>query len=265
MALAKPGTDLRPAALLLTLAFWAFHVLLIFSRSLWLSVPPEALAGRVASQTASGLMLCALLYLVIERGRARPLAALAALVIPAAIAAGLANAAVPIADRFLVTATWHPDSEPSRFLTAAIYWSWVFLAWSAVVAALAFRLAPSTNGTEPDGFSLNGDGALWLPHRGQRVRVALRDIVRFEAAGDYVVVHTAGCDYLTHASLRSLEQRLDPSAFARVHRGAIVRLDAVSRIERSPTGLLRLHLDNGDVVSVSRTCRRRLGDRLAAR
>jgi len=267
MIVAEPGERerLRGYAILLTLGFWGLHLLLVLARGPWLPVPIESVSGRQAVVTLSGLLLCAAQYSIIERLPARRFAAIAAILLSCAVGAGLLNGAAPIAVHFLETGNSHPDAEPARFLSIAAYWTWVFLAWSSMIVALGFALKASPAFADaPAGAPSDGSADLWLPDRGQLVRVKLDDVVRIEAAGDYVVIHTADRHLLAHDSMRSLEQRLDGSEFARVHRGAIVRLREVVQVERGPTGLLQLRLSNGDVVQVSRSRRRRIGERLAA-
>lgn len=99
------------------------------------------------------------------------------------------------------------------------------------------------------------DDALWIGTRGKVVRVAARDVCWFEAAGDYVAVHTPEQEHMLHDSLSALEARLDPALFVRVHRGAIVRKDAVTAIERLKFGAIQLRLSSGAAVSVSRSYR----------
>jgi DNA-binding LytR/AlgR family response regulator len=95
---------------------------------------------------------------------------------------------------------------------------------------------------------------LWIPHRGEMIRVPLAGIDWFGVDGDYVVIHAAGQEFLMHESLRNLGTRLDPSKFARVHRNAIVRIEGVASVERLRFGY-RLRLVSGDLVSVGRTYR----------
>jgi hypothetical protein len=268
LAAHPPARDrLRHYSLLLTLAFWALHLLLTYSRGPWLPISSEALAVRQAMVTASGLLLCALQYPVVERVLAWRFRWIAAVLVACATGAGLVNAAAPVAVHWLVTGEWHRDADPGRFMSGAAYWTWVFLAWSALIVALVSSLKCSSDfePTGEEGAATGGMSDFWLLHRGRRARVPLEEVVRFEAAGDYVLVHVAGRHYMMHASLRSLEKRLDPDQFARVHRGAIVRLAEVSGIERSRTGQQRLRLRNGDAVKVGRTYCRRLKQRLHAR
>lgn len=105
---------------------------------------------------------------------------------------------------------------------------------------------------------------LWIGTATATERVAVRDIDWFEAAGDYVAVHCKQREHLLHDSLTSLAERLDPRQFARVHRRAIVRLEAIAAIDRRKLGALFLRLACGDRVPVSRTYKRALMSRMKA-
>jgi DNA-binding LytR/AlgR family response regulator len=105
---------------------------------------------------------------------------------------------------------------------------------------------------------------LWISRGATIERVAVQDVERFEAAGDYVAVHCKEREYLLHDSLRSLVQRLDPDDFARVHRKSIVRLGAIDAINRGKFGALDLTMASGHRVPVSRPYRRDLQSRIMA-
>ena len=53
----------------------------------------------------------------------------------------------------------------------------------------------------------------------------------FEAAGNYVKIHTGGERLLLRETMANLETRLDPEQFARIHRSTIVNLRKVKELE----------------------------------
>ena len=73
-----------------------------------------------------------------------------------------------------------------------------------------------------------------------------------QAEDYYAAVHARGRRHLIRESLASLEQRLDPYRFARVHRSAIVRLDRVRELRAAGGGESVLVLRDGTRVPVSR-------------
>jgi len=86
------------------------------------------------------------------------------------------------------------------------------------------------------------------------------DIVWIEAQDYYVKIHTAGGRHLVRATLASLEERLDPAAFLRVHRAAMVNCAAIRSIDDGEG--LRLTLTDGSEIPVSRARRRVVEARL---
>jgi DNA-binding LytR/AlgR family response regulator len=72
--------------------------------------------------------------------------------------------------------------------------------------------------------------------------VPAADVVYFEAADKYVRVLTAGHEYLIRTPLKELVPQLDPRQFWQVHRGTVVRADAVESVTRDEAGKLHLAL-----------------------
>ena len=103
----------------------------------------------------------------------------------------------------------------------------------------------------------SGAGAVatefWVRTRGSVLRVAVGGVIRFEAERDYVRLHTDGGTYLHHESLSSLERRLDPAVFVRIHRSAIVRRDCITRFRSAPFAALIAVLADGTELRVGRT------------
>ncbi len=88
--------------------------------------------------------------------------------------------------------------------------------------------------------------------------VGLDTVWAFEAAGNYVRIQTPGRGYLVRGTLRSYERRLDPRAFARIHRSTIVAIDRIERIKPEPHGDFLVVLDTGKRYRMSRSHRSRL-------
>ena len=90
---------------------------------------------------------------------------------------------------------------------------------------------------------------------GKEFLVAAVDIEWLEAEGNYVNLHVKGRLYPLRSTMTSLEPRLDPQRFLRVHRSYIVNLDHLAEIEPLETGDARLKLRDGTVVPCSRRYR----------
>ena len=83
--------------------------------------------------------------------------------------------------------------------------------------------------------------------------VPIDSVLYFEAADKYVRVITPGREHLIRTSLRELLPQLDPQRFWQIHRGTVVRADAVATALRDESGKLTLTLvGHPDRLSVSR-------------
>jgi two-component system, LytTR family, response regulator len=96
----------------------------------------------------------------------------------------------------------------------------------------------------------------------RRVFLRTADIDWFEAAGNYVTVHVGKASHLVRQSMTALERRLDPACFVRVHRRALVNLDAIREMQPDPIGEYVAVLRDGQRLPVSRRCRQRVETRL---
>lgn len=84
-------------------------------------------------------------------------------------------------------------------------------------------------------------------------RVAIDDVRVFEAADKYLRVLTAEREYLIRMPLRDLLPQLDPEVFWQIHRGTVVRADAIDRVTRDEAGKWRLSVRGlTDTFGVSR-------------
>ncbi len=72
--------------------------------------------------------------------------------------------------------------------------------------------------------------------------VPIDEVIYFEAADKYVRVVCAGREHLIRTSLRELIPQLDPQRFWQVHRGTVVRADAIATAVREESGKLTLSL-----------------------
>jgi DNA-binding LytR/AlgR family response regulator len=89
---------------------------------------------------------------------------------------------------------------------------------------------------------------------GHTTRVlSVTEILYFQARDKYIEVVTADGRHVIRMSLKELVQRLDPDQFAQIHRGTIVNLNYVSKLEQDVLGRSMIHLKNhSDKLSVSR-------------
>ncbi len=88
--------------------------------------------------------------------------------------------------------------------------------------------------------------------------VPVGDIEWIEAADYYVCLHAGGKRHLLRESIRSLESKLDPTRFIRLHRSAIVNLDHVREIHRDGQSEGWVLLSTGARVRLNRNGWRKL-------
>ncbi|MEO1032282.1 MAG: response regulator [Bacteroidota bacterium] len=83
------------------------------------------------------------------------------------------------------------------------------------------------------------------------VTVALKDVIRIEAYGDYSKLVTASKTYVSNYGISTLEEKLNGAIFIRVHRSSIINLNTVKELNKY-TKSYDVTMKNGDVVRVSR-------------
>lgn len=83
--------------------------------------------------------------------------------------------------------------------------------------------------------------------------------------GELVTVYTRDAQYLADFTLQDLQERLPPGKFERVHRRALLNLEAVARLEPLETGGYTARTHGGHSVEVSRQAARDLRKRLGLR
>ena len=82
------------------------------------------------------------------------------------------------------------------------------------------------------------------------------------ASGPYAELHVGDRRYVIRESMQTLEDRLDPARFMRIHRSVIVRLALVDTFYRGAGGDYEVQLKGGTRLRVSRTRREELERRL---
>lgn len=85
----------------------------------------------------------------------------------------------------------------------------------------------------------------------------------FEAADNYVRLHTAEGVHVVRETLTRLEQRLDPRRFVRTHRSAIVQLAHVAEIQVQPSGDAVVRFTGGGEAPLGRRWREAFERRVA--
>jgi two-component system, LytTR family, response regulator len=89
--------------------------------------------------------------------------------------------------------------------------------------------------------------------RGQVRVVPVKQIDYMVASGPYAELYVADKRYLIRERMQTLEERLDPAKFFRIHRSAIVRLDLIETLIKNPGGDYGVQLKGGVKLKVSRS------------
>jgi two-component system response regulator AlgR len=93
----------------------------------------------------------------------------------------------------------------------------------------------------------------WVPHRSELVRIPAGDVHRIDAERDYVRLHVPGQSYLLLQTITSLEQKLDPGRFIRIHRSTILRRDHVTGLRHEGLGVWSAETGDGEALRIGRT------------
>ena len=244
------------------LAFWAATYLLFLAwNQLQDQFPSAVWQTRRLLATALGGLLFYGFTLLADRSASKPLKERLAILIVAGIACCftmiIGRAGI---DRLVVLELGEPASTLERHLRFALIWAGYFL--GASLAFLSFAPSHAAAAPSPDvheGPEVESGPrfveALWVSRGRETVRVAVAAIDWVEAEGDYVRLHARTGGGLMRGTLSGLEAQLDPAAFARVHRSAICRRNAIVALLRKPSGALAVRLENGQEVPVGRSYR----------
>jgi two-component system LytT family response regulator len=93
---------------------------------------------------------------------------------------------------------------------------------------------------------------------GRIVFLRVEEIDWIEAADNYVRVHAGREAHLIRETLQSLEKRLDPAKFLRIHRSSLVNLDRIRELQPIFHGDYAVKLADGTELTLSRNYREKL-------
>ncbi|MFP5391466.1 MAG: LytR/AlgR family response regulator transcription factor [Gammaproteobacteria bacterium] len=74
--------------------------------------------------------------------------------------------------------------------------------------------------------------------------ISIQEVLFFRSDEKYTVVQTAQAELLIRKTLKELEAELDPKQFWRIHRSALVRVDAIAEVARDERGRQLIKLRN---------------------
>jgi two-component system LytT family response regulator len=93
---------------------------------------------------------------------------------------------------------------------------------------------------------------------GRIVFLRVEEIDWVEAADNYVRVHAGRESHLMRETLQSLESRLNPAKFLRIHRSTLVNLDRIRELRPIFHGDYLVKLNDGTELTLSRNYREKL-------
>lgn len=117
------------------------------------------------------------------------------------------------------------------------------------------ELLKSLHGGQPqylDRFVVKLNGRVYF--------VRAEDVDWIEAAGNYLKVHSGKDDHLVRETMNTIESKLDPKRFVRIHRSTIVHLDRIKEMRPWFHGEYSVILKDGKQLTLSRSYRDRLKD-----
>ena len=117
-------------------------------------------------------------------------------------------------------------------------------------------ILPQAAAAKPDRITVKADGRL--------VFLKPEEIVRVEAADNYVMLHLVSGRLMLRETMTAIEARLGTAGFARINRSAIVQLDQIREIQPAQHGDYTVVLRDGTKLPLSRSLRGQL-DRFAGR
>jgi two-component system LytT family response regulator len=88
---------------------------------------------------------------------------------------------------------------------------------------------------------------------GRLIAAKIINIIRLEAANQYVRIHTTQGSYLLSKSLDQLQKKLDPKHFFRIHRSAIVHANFILEVRTARNGTCDILLTTGESLKLSRS------------
>lgn len=83
---------------------------------------------------------------------------------------------------------------------------------------------------QPQSIELNRED-IFIKSDGKFIRLNFEDILYIESMGDYVKYFTPTQYYLTHGTLKAVEEKMNPKHFMKVHRSYIVNMNKIRDIK----------------------------------
>jgi two-component system response regulator AlgR len=93
----------------------------------------------------------------------------------------------------------------------------------------------------------------WVQNRGEMLRIDAGQVDLIEAERDYMRLHVGGRSWLIHQTIKSLEARMNPDQFMRIHRSKMIRREGSVGLKHHGDGAWSVDLGEGGVHRIGRT------------
>ena len=93
----------------------------------------------------------------------------------------------------------------------------------------------------------------WVQNRGEMLRIDAGQVDLIEAERDYMRLHVGGRSWLIHQTIKSLEARMNPDQFMRIHRSKMIRREGIVGLKHHGDGAWSVDLGDGGVHRIGRT------------
>ncbi|GGA91233.1 hypothetical protein GCM10011369_36660 [Neiella marina] len=150
------------------------------------------------------------------------------------------------------------EQMPKHASALAIFVAiWFYLGGQRPSQSIASEYQPSMTTDEPCE-------ALFIVAENQGIerQVAIADIIRIQAAKNYIDIETNDAHYVKRATLKHIADNFAASDLQQVHRSFIVNLAKVAQLRKNSNGGTLVVMEDGSAVPVSKSYAARLKQRL---
>jgi two-component system LytT family response regulator len=122
---------------------------------------------------------------------------------------------------------------------------------------------PTANSNQPTASDKRWADRVVVKKNQRTILIKLADVQWIESSGNYVALHVGKDTHEVRETLTSIESRLDPQQFVRIHRRMIVSVDAMRELQPWFGGDQVMIMKDGTQLRVSRSYREQVAKRLA--
>jgi two-component system, LytTR family, response regulator len=94
--------------------------------------------------------------------------------------------------------------------------------------------------------------------RGTILFIDAKDVIAVEAKGNYILLLHGSSSHMLRETISTMEEKLSPHGFVRIHRSVLVNAAMVEEIQPSSTGEYVLRVKGGRAYTVTRTYKKNL-------